>query len=298
MSIDIGAVFEDGLHEWVTRKGAILVGLFVVVGVLGSVASDSLGLAIIDALVDFARDQGEPLPPESQEQLDATRENLGWALEVGVGAALALLVASFLVGEFVRIGAVRALADRSTDAFERQHYAENALSIFLHRIAAAIVTFVLLAVAFLITVFVPGLLFGPLAFLGLVPFLYVAIGLYFASFAVTIDEKSALDGIQYGWQLADGNRLNLVAITIGVVVVSFVISIPTFFFLDFGTGGGLEVSIRRTPLALVGSALVGGVQSVFRLAIGAQAYTHLVEDHERDDEFKVPDDELGDDTQF
>jgi len=153
---------------------------------------------------------------------------------------------------------------------------DDLAAIFLHRVLAAIVTFALLAVSAILLLFVPIAIFPPLVLLTVVPFLYIAIGLYFATYAVTIDEVGALEGVAGGWQYAKGNRIKLALIAVGVFVVQFVIGIPSLLFVDFGAvGGGLETTIQRTPIALALTAIVGAIGTVFQIAVAAQTYLHL-----------------------
>lgn len=276
MSIDVRSVLEDGLDAFLSKKAAVLIGLFVGFGALSSVAGDTFGLAVLDTITTVLTEQGGQLPPEAVQQLEEQRRQLGWALGVGIGPALALLVLSFFVGELARIGAVRALADDTTNDLERRHYTKNVVSIFLNRILAAIITFVLLAVSAGILIGIPGAIFPPLVLLTFVPFLYIAVGLYFASFAVTIDEVGALEGVSRGWEYAKGNRIKLVLIALAVAVVQFIVGIPTVLFVDFAAvGEGLGTTIQRTPGALIITVLVSGVNSVFQIAVASQTYIHL-----------------------
>lgn len=301
MSIDIGSVFQDGIDAFLSRKSVVLMAVFVAFGVFSSIAGDTLGFAILDRVTELLLEQGETLPPEAQAQLEQQRRQLGWALDVGLGPAIVLIVASFFVGELVRLGAVRALADDSTDSLERRHYAKNVASIFLNRILAGIITFILLAITAVVTIVAPAAIFPPLVLLTIVPFFYVFIGLYFASFAVTIDEVGALDGVARGWEYAKGNRIKLALIAIAVGIIQFVIGIPTLLFVDFGAaaGEGLGTTIQRTPVALVITAVIGGINSVFQLALASQTYVHL---GNRSGDAQGPtrtnDDEFAGETQF
>lgn len=276
MPLDIGSIFRTALDEFLTRKAGILLGVFLVVGVFGSIAGDSFALASLESLADAVRETQGSLPPDLSDQVDAQREQLRWALEVGFGTASVLLVTSFLVGELARIPAVRGLADTTTDTLDRSHYATNVGSIFLNRVLVAIITFVLVAVTALLTVVIPGAIFAPLALLGVVPLLYVVLGLFFASYAVTIDEDSALDGIQRSWRYVNGNRLRLLLIGLVVLVVTFLLGLPMGLLLGLdGTTGGLMATLERSPAALVVGAVTGTITTVFTIAVAAQTYREL-----------------------
>lgn len=278
MSLDPAAVFSDGIDEFLSRKALALAVLFAFVGALGSIAGDTFGIATIDWTLDVVSQTGGEGAADTRDQLRQQRERLAWGLDLPLGQAAVLVVASFLVGELARIGAVRALADADATELSVDHFTANVGRIFLNRVVVALLSGVVLLATGFATVFVPSLFFQPLAFLGLLPFVYVAIGLYFASFAVTLDEDGPIEGLRRAWQLASGNRLVLALIALAVALLTFVVGIPTAFLISIDPGTeGLATTIERTPTALVASALVGAITTVFRVAIAAATYLHLVD---------------------
>lgn len=290
MSIDPRVVFQDGIDAFLSRKAVALGALFVVVGVLASVAVDSLGLALADATLAAARDQGT-VPGDVQAEYDRLREQLAWAADVSVAGAFWLFVASVVVGETARIGAIRALADADADAVAIEHFSRGFLRVFANRVAVAVLTSVVLAVTAVPTLLLPAALSELLALVGLVPFLYVLVGVYFASFAVTLDDDGPLEALSRSWSLAAGNRVPLALVAVGVLAVTLAFSLPTVVALPLPSGSGsLAASVASAPAGFAVAAVTGAVAAVFRVAVATHAYRHLVERDEPTLEDPVVDD--------
>jgi hypothetical protein len=267
MSIDIGQAFSDGVDEFLSLKGAALAGVFFVVTLVSSLASGSLILGIAETL------EGEP--EVTAMQLEQLRSQAQFGLDIGIGPSIVLLIAFGLVAEFARIVAISALADRSTGSLRPRHYSNGILKLFAYRVLVTIVAFVLYGVLALV-LFVPTGLFPPLVLLTVPIFLYVAIALYFAPIAVVVDEVGPLDAISNAWSYAKGNRLSLVAIAIGVFVISFVITLPNLLFSGGMDAGQLGAdAITASPVAVVVSGVFGSLSAVFTLSVATSTYRQL-----------------------
>jgi MFS family permease len=296
MSIDIGAAFSDGVDEFLSKKGGALAGIFFLVSILSSLAGGSLILAVANTL------EGRPdVRPEMIEQI---RSQAQFGLEIGIGPSIALLVGLGLVAELARVVAIRALADQSANALRPQHYSNGLLKLFLYRVLATIVVLVLYGVLLLV-MFAPAIVFAPAALLsiliGVPVLLYVAIALYFAPIAVVVDESGPLDAISDVWSHAKGNRLNLVAIAIGVFIVSFVISAPNLLFSGVTDAGQLGAdAITASPVAVVATGVFGSLSAVFTLAVATSTYLQLSFDGDdtRDAGGSANADQFGTETEF
>ena len=267
MTIDIGTAFSDGVDEFLSLKGAALAGIFFVVSILSSLVTGSLILAFAELL--------ESEPEITAAQLEQLRAQAQFGLDVGLGPALALLLGFGLVAELARVVAIRALADQSASKLLPRHYSDGILKLFAYRVLVVIVLFVLYAVL-AVVLFAPAAFFPPLALLTIPVLLYVAIALYFAPIAVVVDEVGPLDAISDAWTYAKGNRLRLVAIAIGVIVISFVITVPNLLFSG-ATGAGEfgADAITASPVAVVVSGVFGSVSTVFTLAVATSTYLQL-----------------------
>jgi len=292
MAIDIGAVFEDGFDELLSRKALVLGGAFVVVSLASTFLTQSFALSILE----FTAARSDV----SAAELQQARDQLQYGLDVGLGPALVALLLFVLVAELVRIVAVRALGDRTTNALERRHYGSGLLKLFAYRILAGIVLFVLYGLLFVVLMF-PTVLFPPLLLATVPIFLYVVIPLYFAPIAVVVDEIGPLTAIQRSWDYGGGNRIRLLLVAIGVGVISLVISSPTFLVsasADLqGGGAGTGAFVQSAPALLV-TVLVGAVSSVFVVAMGVAAYNNLKDDAAGPGETAGESQEFGSSTEF
>jgi len=271
MSIDIGAAFSDGVDEFLSLKGAALAGIFFVVSILGSLATGSLILAFANRL--------EGQPDVTPEMIDQFRAQAQFGLDIGLGPSIGLLLVLGLVGELARVVAIRSLADQSANSLLPRHYSNGLLELFVYRVLTTIVVLILYGVLLLV-LFAPAALFAPLALLiplvAIPVLIYVAIALYFAPIAVVVDEIGPLDAISKAWSYAKGNRLNLVAIAIGVFIVSFVISAPNLLFSGVTDAGQLGAdAITASPITVVAAGVFGSLSTVFTLAVATTTYLQL-----------------------
>lgn len=296
MSIDIGAAFNDGVDEFLSWKGGALAGIFFVVSILGSLATGSLILAFANRI------QGQPdVGPEVIEQV---RSQAQFGLDVGLGPAVLLLLSLGLVAELARVVAIRALADQSASTLLPRHYSKGLLKLLLYRVITTIIVSILYGVLLLV-MFAPAIVFAPAALLsilvGIPVLLYVAIALYFAPIAVVVDETGPIDAISDVWSHAKGNRLNLVAIAIGVFIVSFIISAPNLLFSGVTDAGqfGAE-AITASPIAVVATGVFGSLSAVFTLAVATSTYVQLSFDGDdtRDAGGNATADQFGTETEF
>lgn len=271
MSIDIGAAFSDGVDEFLSKKGGALAGIFFLVSILSSLAGGSLIIAIANTL--------EGQPDVTPEMIDQVRSQAQFGLDIGLAPSIVLLLTLGFVAELARVVAIRALADRSSSTLLPRHYSNGILKLFLYRLITSIIVSILYGVLLLV-MFAPAVVFAPAALLtmlvGIPVLLYVAIALYFAPIAVVVDEIGPLDAISNAWSYANGNRLNLVAIAIGVFIVSFVISAPNLLFSGVTDAGqfGAE-AITASPIAVVATGVFGSLSAVFTLAVATSTYLHL-----------------------
>lgn len=290
MSIDIGAAFGDGVDEFLSRKGAALAVVFFLVSIASSLATGSFVLAIADRL----QRTGEV----TQFQLEQLRAQAQFGLDVGLGPAVVLLLGLGLVAELARVVAIRALADTSTSALRPEHYTGGILRLYIYRVLVSIVLLVLYAVLGVVLL-APAAIFPPLVLLVVPVFLYVAIALYFAPIAVVVDETGPLDAISNAWTYAKGNRLNLVAIAIGVIVVSFVITAPNLLFTGVTDAGESGVNaITSSPIAVVVSGVFGSLSTVFTLAVATSTYRQLAAGGSLDAGGAENADQFGTETEF
>jgi len=291
MTIDIGSVFEDGFDELLSRKGAVLGGVFLLVSLASTFLTQSFALAILDVSADRGG--------ATASELETVRDQLQYGLDIGLGPALVGLLLFILVAELVRIVAVRALGDRTTSALEPRHYGDGLLKLFVYRLLAGIILLFLYGFL-LLAVMIPTAIFPPLFIAAIPLLLYVAIPLYFVPIAVVVDEIGPLTAIQRAWDYGSGNRIRLLLVAIGVGVINLVLSSPTFLVSapgDLQGGAGAGAFAQSGPALLV-TVIVGAISSVFVVAMGVAAYANLKDDAAGTAETAGGSQEFGSNTEF
>ncbi|PSQ13436.1 hypothetical protein BRC98_01390 [Halobacteriales archaeon QS_7_68_65] len=99
----------------------------------------------------------------------------------------------------------------------------------------------------------------------IVPGVFFAIAFLFLRQEIAIEDTSFVDAMADSWQLTSGDRLELFALVLGVVVLVTVIS----------TAMPLVFEIASPLLGAVVSILLGGVTAVFGTAVVTRAYAQL-----------------------
>jgi hypothetical protein len=251
MSLDIGAAITEGVERLRSRDGLVLVGAFLVVGVLSSVATQSLTVEVSEALLGFA--QSPDAPPGTdveafREQVRQTRAGSPLAVNVSPGVAFGLAFLLGILAETLRIVSVRvfyaASDERPTDL--RRSLAFATVNGFL----GGIVVSVLVGV---------GLLFL------IVPGIFLALALFFVRQEIAIEDRNFVDAMAESWALTRGNRLNLLGLAVLLLVVALVAFLPTVV---------ANLAGSSTASVAVG-AVVSPIITVFGIATTTRAYAQL-----------------------
>lgn len=290
MAIDIGAVFEEGFDELLSRKGLVVGAVFALVSLVSTVLTQSLGLAVLDVVAE----QGTADPAA----LAQAREQIQYGFEIGLGIATVALVLFALLSEVFRVVAVRAFGDRSTSALERRHYTGGVLRLYVYRVLTGILLLFLYVFLFVVLI-LPAAIFPPIGFVTVPLFIYVFLPLYLAPIAVVVDEVGPVEGIQRVWDYGSGNRIRIFLIALGVGVVNFIIGLPTSLLSGsnpYQDGGA--AAIASSAPALFVTILVGAISSAFVIAMGVATYTNLKDDAAPPAETAGGSQEFGSNTQF
>lgn len=252
MSLDIGAAISEGVDRLLSRDGLVLVGAFLVVGVLSNVAMQSLFVGFAEAILELA--QSPDAPPEMdvetlREQVRQARANSPLAVEISPTVAVGLVFLLAIVAEALRIVAVRifyaASGDRPSDL--RQNLAFATANGFLGGIVVSVL--VLVGFVFLI---VPGV--------------FLALVLFFVRQEIAVENRNFVDAMAESWALTRGNRLNLFGLAVVLLVV---IGVATFL-------PTLVASVAGSSTAsVVLNAIVSPVVTVFGIAATTRAYAQL-----------------------
>ena len=252
MSLDIGAAVSEGVRRLRSRDGLVLVGAFLIVGVLSSVAGQSLLLGFAEASLDLA--QSPDAPPGTdvetlREQVSQVRESTPLAVEISAGVAFGLVFLLGILAEALRIVAIRIFytAAGNSPADLRENLAFATVNGFL----GGIVVYVLIGIG-LIFLILPGI--------------FLALALFFVRQEIAIEDRNFVDAMAESWTLTRGNRLNLFALVL-ILGIVFAISqvFPTLVAGITGSdAGGTVVGSIITPIV-----------TVFGVAATTRAYAQL-----------------------
>jgi hypothetical protein len=249
MSLDIGAALREGFDRTTSRPALVLAVVFFVVGLASTVLSQTLLVAFVDAVVELARQQGQP--PGFDPAEVTGQAPFALPVPIPVAAGLALVLA--LVSEAVSIVAVRTFVADAAAGFPEGLGRRLGIAT-LNGFVGGIVVFVFT--------------FGGL-FLLIVPGVFFYLSFLFLRQVIAAEDANFVTAMTRSWALSKGNRIELLGLVVILVVVTFAASIPSFA-LD-------QVSIvLGSVVGLVVSAVVG----VFTVATVSRAYVQLREEDE------------------
>jgi hypothetical protein len=217
-------------------------GLFLVVGLASTVFTQSFTAGLETALPSQPTQPG-PAPFPGQGGQTAL------ALPIPLAAAAVLALVGWLVSEVLRIVAVRTLVSPETETVPGEFVRRNIVLATINSVVGNFVAGVLILVGLVFLIF-PGV--------------FLAISFFFVRQEIAVEDKNFIDALADSWALSQGNRIELFALAVVVVVIGFLASIPSVVL----------VFVSPLATALV-STLIGAVTTVFGIAVAARAYDQL-----------------------
>lgn len=245
MTLEIGRAVSDGLRRAVKPNGLLLMALFVVLGFVGTLASQSLLSVYFESMAsEFpSSTTGSGFPPATP---------LG-VLPLGVAAVVAIVMA--FVSEAVRIVGIRTFVSDATETIPAEYRRRNLPLATINGVVGGIVAGFLVGIG---TIFL------------IIPGIFLAMSFFFFRQEIAINDRNFVSALSESWSIASGNRFPLFLLAIVVFVIGLVASIPGFIAgFVFGNGA--------IPTALV-NVLINGVVTVLGMAIAARAYVQLTDE--------------------
>lgn len=260
MSLDIGKAFSEGFSRTFERNGIVLAAVFAGIAFLTTILFQTLSVGIVEAMLEFVRETSPEELGIPQEEYEMTleeletaaagvREQMPLAQPFSATAAAAGLLVLALVAEAVSIVAVRLFETDETETIPRELVTRNILLATLNGFVGGIVVW--------------GLIVIGLAFFVL-PGIFVAVVFYFLRQEIAIKDKNFLQAMADSWRVTKGNRFEVFALGLVVVLISQLEIIAGFTEILFTPAG-----------AAVLSALLAGVLGVFGAAVVTRAYVQL-----------------------
>lgn len=262
MSLDIGEAFGEGLARLGTRPGLVLAAAFVLIGLVSVVLSQTLQVEGLEALLEFYRnaspEQLDMTQTEYQQQLTSLEEQLGTlretsplAVEVPLSIAAAGLLVVAILAEAVSIVAVRVFAAENAADAGFDGATDGLILATLNGFVGGVVVWGLILV-------------GSIFFL--IPGLFAAVAFYFFRQEVALRDRNFIDAMAGSWRVTKGNRLNVFALGLLVVVVSAIDDLAA-------AAAGLASPLAAAVLGV----LLGGPLAAFGAAVVTQGYRQLTD---------------------
>jgi uncharacterized membrane protein (Fun14 family) len=286
MSLDIGRALRDGFDGVRARNGLILATVFVAFGVVNTVVEQSLTRVSSVNLLDELSENPPSLEgtdlttAEYQELIADLRESVTEATQLAyldspsVSQLIVATLALVVVGEAVRIVAIRAFVSPETESIPRELVTRNLPLAVINGVVGLIVTWILIAVA---SVFL------------LVPGIFLVVSFLFFRQEVAIEDKNFIEALSGSWNLTSGNRWELFVLVAILVLIAPIVS---FAIGLFGSS---------TPVALLNVVVTSAILA-YTVAVVSEAYNQLrtervvatrgTREDEKTDEFADIDDEL------
>lgn len=245
MSIDISRAVRDGISRTASGRGAALVALFVLIGIVGNVGFDSA----TQAMLQLAEELGEEPPTPVPE--DATP----FALPLP-GTAILLVVVLWLFGwAAAGVVAMRVLV---ADPNERLRIARLSIAT-VNELIARVIVWVLIGIGLLLL---------------LIPGIFLAISFYFVRPLIAVEDRNFIDAMIESWELSTGRRFDIFILLLVAGVMYVLILLP---------GVIAAAAAPEAPLAAsIASVLFSAIGTVFWLAVIARTYVQVL-DTELDD---------------
>jgi hypothetical protein len=259
MSLDIGQALRDGFDGVSARNGVVLAAVFVAFGLVNTVVEQSLTRVSAIGLLDDLREN----PPSLEgteltetEFLDAIAEVRTSITEATPLAyldslsALQLVVATVglvVVGEVIRIVAIRTFVRPETGSIPRDLVTRNLPLAVINAVVGLIVTAILIFVGFILLV-VPGV--------------FLAVSFLFFRQEIAIEDKNIIGALSGSWTLASGNRVKLLVLVVILVVIAPIVS------------SVIGLLGRSVPVALLNVAVTSAILA-YTVAVVSEAYNQL-----------------------
>lgn len=237
MSVDIGRAIEEGGKRTVARNGLYLVAIWWVVGLLGSLFSNTV-----------SRDTFQQMPGgPAGTPFDPSVVGPSLGLSPGIAGLLSFVVS--LVGLVVGAAAIRTFVTDDTETLPGSRFTHNLGWLLVNLFVGYIVFGIVVGIGFVLLV-IPGF--------------FLLVSLWFWAVPVAVEDENFVAGFSESWGLTSGNRILLFVLGFIVVIVAIVISIV---FGIFAFAGGW--------IGLVFNQLGSAFTTVFVLATTARTYVQL-----------------------
>ncbi|MGB9933182.1 hypothetical protein [Haloarcula amylolytica] len=248
MALQIGRAFQDGLDEFLSERGAVFAGAFIVLGLANGIVWASLSQGLLDMFLEM-------LPSSAQANQASMGSNTALALDIPVAVAAVGALALFVVSEALNIVAIRAFASDTTDPIPDSVGRRLGKTVAV-AIGAGVFTAIAVGAGFLLLV-IPGLV--------------LALLFFFVRQEIALNDSGVFESISNSISIVTDNLLATFVLAIVLAVLGLVVGL-VFSYLP----------VSLPPMVLTtASTILSSVVGVFSIAVTTVAYLQATEsDHD------------------
>jgi hypothetical protein len=236
MSLEVVDTLKGGLEETFTSRGLKFIGLAYLINLVSSISSQSLFSQL-----------------GLYEGMGSAYTMTSLALEGPMALWTGLSLIASLAGLWLTIGVLRNFVNNRSEEIDTDFFTENLGMTFLNLFIGTIVFSLIVGLGFVLLV-IPGI--------------FLLVSLIFWTVYVAVEDENFIEAMKSSWNLAKGNRIDLLLIGVGTVVVgllaTFIAGIPGAIIWFVGPGLSALITMAANAFG-----------TVFTLATLAHAYRQL-----------------------
>lgn len=244
MALQIGDAFQDGIDAFLSERGAVFAGAFIVLGLVNGIVWASLSQGLLEMFLGS-------MPPSAQTNQAAMGGNAALALDIPVAVAAVAAAVLFVASEALNIVAIRAFASDAPDPIPSNVGRRLGKTIGI-AIAAGIVTGIAVVIG-LVFLIIPGLL--------------LALLFFFVRQEVALNDSGVIESVSNSISIVTDNLLATFVLALVLGVLGFSI--------------GLVVGVLPIPLppmiSTTVSTVISGIVGAFTIAVTTVAYLQATE---------------------
>ena len=244
MALQIGRAFQDGIDEFLSERGAVFAGAFIVLGLVNGIIWASLSQSLTELFIGS-------LPSDAQVNQAAMGGAAPLAFDIPIAVAAVGALALFVVNEALNIVAIRAFASDATDPIPDDVGRRLGKTVAV-AIAAAVLTAIAVGMGFILLV-IPGLV--------------LALLFFFVRQEIALNDSGVIESISNSIGIVTDNLIAAAVLFVVLGVLGLVIG-AAFAFLPVS----LPPMVSTTA-----STVLSSVVGVFSIAVTTVAYLHATE---------------------
>jgi hypothetical protein len=236
MSLEVVDTLKGGLEETFTSRGLKFIGLAYLINLVSSISSQSLFSQL-----------------GLYEGMGSAYTMTSLALEGPTALWTGLSLIASLAGLWLTIGVLRNFVNNRSEEIDTDFFTENLGMTFLNLFIGTIVFSLIVGLGFVLLV-IPGI--------------FLLVSLIFWTVYVAVEDENFIEAMKSSWNLAKGNRIDLLLIGVGTVIVGLLATVIA------GIPGAIAGTVSPQLSALITMA-ANAFGTVFTLATLAHAYRQL-----------------------